>query len=94
MSMINETGDKIVLPRIGPSDFWESVRRHYAGDSPTRWKALAMLALRVNAGWTLEMIGKAFGHERGAVSHKLTVVCQDLRDRFDWAEEGGTSNEN
>jgi hypothetical protein len=89
MSMIDRWGDKVVLPRIGPDDFWEMVRRHYAQADPHKWKALAMLALRVNAGWSLEMIGNAFGHERGHVSRRLSVVCRELQETFDWSPDDG-----
>ena len=31
MSTIDRWGGKVVLPRIGPDDFWNDVRTHYAG---------------------------------------------------------------
>lgn len=84
MSIINRWGGKVVLPRIGPDAFWSDVRTHYAGAEPQKWKTLAMLALRVNAGWSLDMIGNAFGHERGHVSRSLSTLCRELKERFDW----------
>ncbi len=64
MSMANRRGVKVVLPRIGADSFWQDVHAHYAGAEPAKWKALAMLALKENCGWTLDMIGNAFNHER------------------------------
>jgi hypothetical protein len=87
MSMIDRWGGKVILPRIGPDEFWHDVRQHYAGDEPCKWKHLAMLALRVNAGWSLEMIGNAFGHDRGHVSRCLSALCRELQTRFDWSPE-------
>ena len=87
MSTIDRHGGKVILPRIGPDDFWSAVREHYAGAEPTKWKYLAMLALKVNAGWSLDMIGNAFGHERGHVSRSLSALCRELQERFDWSSE-------
>lgn len=87
MSIINRWGDKVILPRLGPDQFWNDVRAHYAGAEPQKWKALAMLALRVNTGWSLDMIGNAFGHDRGHISRSLTTLCRELKDRFDWAPD-------
>ncbi len=89
MSTIDRFGGKVVLPRIGPDDFWNDVQTHYAGAEPLKWKSLAMLALRVNAGWSLDMIGNAFGHERGHVSRSLSLLCRELQDRFDWSPDEG-----
>ena len=48
--------------------------------SEHRWRALAMLALRENAGWSLERIGRAFGRDRGHVSRCLKQVIAELRE--------------
>ncbi len=87
MSIINRWGDKVILPRLGPDEFWSEVREHFAGAEHQKWKSLAMLALRVNAGWSLDMIGNAFGHERGHVSRTLSILCREFQDRFDWLPE-------
>lgn len=87
MSVVNRWGGKVVLPRLGPDGFWNEVREMYAGDDPQKWKYLAMLALKVNAGWSLDMIGNAFGHERGHVSRSLSVLCREMKERFDWLPE-------
>lgn len=87
MSVVNRWGNKVVLPRIGPDGFWNEVRAEYAGADPHKWKYLAMLALKVNAGWSLDMIGNAFGHERGHVSRSLAILCREMQERFDWSPE-------
>jgi len=93
MSVVNRRGDKVILPRVGPEAFWDEVREGYAGADPCRWKYLAMLALQVNAGWSLDMIGNAFGHERGHVSRCLTTIRRDLQEVGEWlAEEADVTN--
>ena len=49
MSVVNGYGHKVTLDRVGPDAFWRLVVRQYAGDE-RRWRYLAMLALRENAG--------------------------------------------
>lgn len=93
MSVVNRLGGKIVLSRLGPDTFWDAVREAYAGDDPLKWKYLAMLALRVNAGWSLDMIGNAFGHERGHVSRSLSNLRREMRERFDLAAEAEPEEE-
>ncbi len=80
MSVMRESGERMVLPRVGRDDFWTLVHEQYAGERPERWKALAILALRENGGWPLEMIGSVFGHHRGHVSRILAKVKRDLRE--------------
>ncbi len=82
MTVVNEEGEKIMLPRVGPEHFWKMIQEHYAGDNAIRWKALAILALRENAGWPQETIGQVFGHPRGHVSRILAKVKQELRETF------------
>lgn len=82
MSVIDRRGDKVILPRIGPDEFWEDIRTAYAAADPYKWKYLAMLALKENAGWSLDMIGNAFGHDRGHVSRCLSSLCRELQERF------------
>lgn len=55
-------------------------RRQSVADQ--RWRALAMLALRENAGWSMDRIGRAFGRDRGHVSRCLRQVAEELRETF------------
>lgn len=87
MTVIDEAGNKIVLPRLGPDRFWAQLAQHYAGDSPRRWKYLAMLTLHESAGWTLEQIACAFRHPRGHVSRCIAGLKRDLRRKFDDGRE-------
>lgn len=87
MSIVSRRGDKIVLGRIETRNFWDDVREQYAGADPYRWKYLAMLALKVNAGWHLDMIANAFGHERGHVSRAIATVRRELQTQFEWTPE-------
>lgn len=87
MSTVNRHGVKVVLSRDGVNHFWQIVQRDFAAESGLKWKYLAMLALRENAGWSLEHIGLAFGHPKGHVSRVLEKIKQEIQDRFqvDWA---------
>ncbi len=87
MSVRNQDGIKILLGRGGPDEFWSPVIEHYAAGEPQRWKLLAMLALRENAGWPLDRIGVALGHSKGHVARCLKQIKEDLRDRFDQSPE-------
>ena len=82
MSITQQNGSKIVLPRTGPDDFWKLIHDHYAAEDPRKWKYLAMLALRENAGWPLERIGAVFGHPKGHVTRCLEKIKSELRLRF------------
>ncbi|HCS54478.1 sigma factor-like helix-turn-helix DNA-binding protein [Rubinisphaera sp.] len=87
MTVISEHGERVFLPRMGREDFWKTMHEHYAGDHPGRWKSLAILALRENAGWPLETIGAVFGHHRGHVSRILKRVKSELRETFEQSPE-------
>lgn len=87
MSVARPNGTKIVLPRSGPDEFWQLVHDHFAGDDARKWKYLAMLALRENAGWPLDRIGNVFGHPKGHVTRCLARIKQELREGFDAAPE-------
>ncbi|MEW4531039.1 hypothetical protein [Maioricimonas sp. JC845] len=87
MSVARQDGTKVVLPRSGPDEFWQTIREHYAGDDPRIWKYLAMLALRENAGWPLDQIGAVFGHPKGHVTRCLARIKTELRKRFEMAPE-------
>ncbi|MFO1022607.1 MAG: hypothetical protein U0903_18205 [Planctomycetales bacterium] len=93
MSTINLDGFKVILPRSGADEFWQKIHEHYAQDDDRKWKYLAMLALRENAGWPLTQIGQVFGHPKGHVSRCLESIKSELRARFavQW-EEAGFSN--
>lgn len=82
LSTTRQNGTKTVLPRTGPDHFWRLVREEYAGDDRRKWKYLAMLALRENAGWPLDRIGAVFGHPKGHVTRCLTNIKRELRERF------------
>ena len=87
MSTMRQDETKIVLPRSGPDDFWRLIHRHYAADDDKKWKYLAMLALRENAGWPLEHIGQVFGHPKGHVTRCLETIKGELRKRFRMSPE-------
>lgn len=82
MSIARQNGSKTVLPRTGPDHFWKLIHDHYAGEDQLKWKYLAMLALRENAGWPLEHIGTVFGHPKGHVTRCLTKIKHELRKNF------------
>jgi hypothetical protein len=89
MSMIRKNGLKVVLPRATLEQQWELIIRHYAKANPRRWKYLAMLALKENAGWPLECIGVVFEHSKGHVSRCLARVKRELQARFSPHERAG-----
>lgn len=82
MSVARKDGTKVLLPRSGPDQFWQLIHEHFAGEDTRKWKYLAMLALRENAGWPLDRIGNVFGHPKGHVTRCLTKIKQELRDQF------------
>lgn len=87
MSVARPNGTKILLPRSGPDQFWQLIHDHFAGDDARRWKYLAMLALRENAGWPLDRIGNVFGHPKGHVTRCLARIKQELREDFEASPE-------
>jgi hypothetical protein len=99
MSVMNADKVKIILPRSGPDHFWTEIHRSYAGDDQRTWKYLAMFALRVNGGWALDHIGRAFGHPKGHVTRCLRRVERELREKFSppadlWEGHGLEADEN
>lgn len=82
MSTMRQDETKIVLPRSGPDHFWRLIHDHYAREDQRKWKYLAMLALRENAGWPLDYIGQVFGHPKGHVTRCLSSIKRELRTRF------------
>ena len=79
---MNEDHIKVLLPRSGSDEFWSLVEEHYAGEDEQKWKCLAMLALRENAGWPLGQIGRVFQHPKGHVTRCLEAIKRELRLRF------------
>jgi hypothetical protein len=87
MSVSRPDGTKILLPRSGPDQFWQLIHDHFAGEDTRKWKYLAMLALRENAGWPLDRIGAVFGHPKGHVTRCLSRIKYELRKEFQAAPE-------
>jgi hypothetical protein len=83
MSIVNQKNLKVLLPRTGPDDFWQVISDSFARADERKWKYLAMLALRENAGWPLEHIAKVFRHQPGHVVRCLTKIKEELRDVFE-----------
>ena len=59
MSIMNQDGDKVILPRRDADEFWSLIDQHYGSRKDHAWRDLAALALREHAGWSLERIGQA-----------------------------------
>jgi len=87
MSVAKPNGTKILLPRSGPDQFWQIIHNHFAGEDARKWKYLAMLALRENAGWPLDRIGAVFGHPKGHVTRCLACIKSELRAGFQASPE-------
>lgn len=87
MSVAKRDGTKVLLPRTGPDQFWQIIHEHFAGEDARKWKYLAMLALRENAGWPLDRIGNVFGHPKGHVTRCLTRIKEELRADFEASPE-------
>lgn len=87
MSVARRNGTKILLPRTGADQFWKLINEHFAGQDSRKWKYLAMLALRENAGWPLDKIGAVFGHPKGHVTRCLVRIKDELREEFAAAPE-------
>lgn len=87
MSVVNRHKVKLVLPRDGTDDFWRKMWKEMLaeGTPQQQWRRrryLAMLALRENAGWPVELIGDLFGHPKGHVGRCLRRIKQEIRDRY------------
>lgn len=87
MSVTRRNGTKIILPRTGADEFWKLIHENFAGEDERKWKYLAMLALRENAGWPLDKIGNVFGHPKGHVTRCLSKIKHDLREQFQSSPE-------
>ena len=53
---------------------------HTAAAREYRWRSLAMLALRENAGWPVERISRAFGQDRSHTARCLDKAARDIRE--------------
>jgi len=87
MSAMRPDKLKTILPRSGPEEFWMAIHSQYAGEDARKWKYLAMLALREDAHWPLEFIGRVFSHPKGHVTRCLRQVKQELRENFQQGEK-------
>lgn len=83
MTTVDHNGFKVILARFGDDVFWSEVADKYADQRPDRWRNLAILALRENAGWPLDRISMSFGISCGQLSRVLSKVKSELRERFD-----------
>ena len=71
-------GEKVVLPRS--ERLLETIEREWAGDDPFRWKMLVCLHLRSHCRWELELIGRAFGHDKGHALRLIQQATDELRE--------------
>lgn len=83
MSVCTREEVKLDLPRTGLDPFWQRLLEEFAADDEQRWKYLAMLALRENAGWQLRHIASVFGLDKGHVSRCLSAIKSDIRSRYE-----------
>lgn len=79
MSVIDERGQKIILPRVGPNDLWLEMHDHFHGDHRA-WRRFTMLALREGLEWPLHWIGESFHLHKGTVSRHLHHARRELQD--------------
>lgn len=70
------------LPKSDREEFWNLIDENFDYNPETRWKCLAILALRENAGWKLEDIGTVFGHPKGHISRIIKRTKDLLREQF------------
>ncbi len=82
MSVVDQRNVKVLLPRTGADEFWQTISDGFADADARRWKYLAMLALRENAGWSLEQIAKAFRHQPGHVCRCIENIKAEVREYF------------
>lgn len=74
MSVVDQSGEKIVLPRMCElPETWSA----FAAEDPQRWKGVACVALHLQ-GWPLERIGLAVGHSKGHVSRLVAETRREL----------------
>lgn len=78
MSVISKRGEKIILPRVGPNDFWIQMHAACHGDHRA-WRRFTMFALREGLEWPLEWIGESFHIHKGGVSRQLHHARRELQ---------------
>lgn len=82
MTVIDERGQKVSLPRAGAQELWSRIQQEYAHESSQVWRDLAIFALREAAGWNLLQISLALGISKGHLSRRLNATRERLRRRF------------
>jgi hypothetical protein len=90
MSVTTRSGTRVVLHRTGPDAFWDALDHEFQSHDDRHWRNLAMLALRENAGWPVERIARAFGHNKGHITRCIERIKDEIRARFNvedlWSE--------
>lgn len=76
MSIVNEDGERVVLPRE-PGVIYGEIQRSWRND-PVRLKQLAWLQLHEFLDWPMEMIGTMSGVHHGTVSRGIRSVRKAL----------------
>jgi len=88
MSVMNQEGDKVVLPRQDPPEFWNLLEQNYIKRDDSKWRDLAAWVLREQAGWSYERIGIALGCDRGHIYRILSQLRSEMKNTFreppDW----------
>jgi hypothetical protein len=87
MSVINQHNEKVILGRSDRDPAWTAIQKHYAGDDPAIWRALAVFALRESLGWTIDQVSLALGMHRGHVGRVVRNTRDQLRQRFEYVPE-------
>lgn len=82
VSVVNQNGEKILLPAKDPDAFWGHVIDNYAHRNQAAWRELAMLMLREVGGWTFDRIGMVFDVHPGTALRTVGRVSQRFRDEF------------
>jgi hypothetical protein len=82
MSVVNQNGEKILLPAKDPDAFWGHVIDEYAHRNPAAWRELAMLMLREVSGWTYDRIALVFDVHPGTALRTVQRVSKRFRDEF------------
>lgn len=88
MSVTTSRGEKTLLPRRDPEQFWNRLRAEYAAEDSRRWKRLAMLTLTEAVGWPPDRVALAFGVTRRQVNRGVGATRGALAARFRPEREG------
>jgi len=81
MSVMKPDGRPAELPREHPL-FWTAIETEFALEDQLRWKGVAMLTLHECCGWTMSMLGHAFGHPKGHCSRIVKKTKREMAERF------------